>query len=126
MIRALALVASIAACLVPGGLGVFRYSLVTPPGVRLGFGRWAAFVRNAVMRQTHGGLTTWFDPFVRAMAPATPCRNRAPFRENGAVGALARLPGESHDNAGLLAHGGGWYGFDARRTLHPPACGLRQ
>ncbi|MEO0666917.1 MAG: hypothetical protein AAFZ99_03285 [Pseudomonadota bacterium] len=125
MTRALALVASIAARGVPGGLGVFRYSLVTPPEVRPGFGRWAAFVRNAVMRQTHGGLTTWFDPFVRAMAPATACRNRATFLDNDGVGALARLTGESHENAGLIAHDGGWYSFDARRTLRPPACRLR-
>ncbi|MEO1364508.1 MAG: hypothetical protein AAFU86_12125 [Pseudomonadota bacterium] len=125
MTRALALVASIAARVVPGGPGVFRYSLVTPPGVRLGFGRWAAFVRNAVMRQTHGGLTTWFDPFVCAMAPAPLRRGGATFRDNGAVGALARLTGESHENAGLIAHGGGWYSFDARRTPRPPACRLR-
>ena len=125
MIRALALVASIAACLVPGGLGVFRYSLVTPPGVPPGFGRWGAFVRNAVMRQTHGGLTTWFDPFMCAMASATPCRNRATFRDNDGFGALARLTGESHGNAGLIAHDDGWYSFDARHTPRPPACGLR-
>ena len=125
MTSALALVASIAARGVPGGGDVFRYSLVTPPWVRPGFGRWAAFVRNAVMRLTRGVLTTWFDPFVRAMAPATACRNRATFRDNGAVGALARLTGESHENAGLIAHDGGWYSFDGRRTPRALACRFR-
>ncbi|WP_299692350.1 hypothetical protein [uncultured Tateyamaria sp.] len=123
----------VAAGLISGDLRFYSDDiLVTPPGLQLTSGRCAGLASAANLRATHDELVVWFDPFVRAVGPRTPCRNGVTFLDGDGFGVPNDLTGGTHKNAWLafeiwlIAHGGGWYSFDGatdRGTPRPPACG---
>lgn len=130
---ALAYSRMVAAGLVSGDLRFFSEDILeTPPGVQLVTGRCESAPDAAKKRATHDEIVQWFDPFLRAVATQTPCRNGVTLLDADGFAVLADLTGGTHVNAWLafeiwlIAYGGGWYSFvDAndRGTPRPPACG---
>ncbi|WP_415920348.1 hypothetical protein [Tateyamaria sp. SN6-1] len=107
--------------------------LATPPGVQLVTGRCEDAPGAAALRASHDEIMRWFDPFIRAVGPQTPCRNGATVLDADGFAVMNEITGGTHVNAWLafevwlIAYGGGWYTFDGagdRGTPRPPACGM--